>query len=74
LLGALFEPEAPSWLAEVPAVDILRRVWLQNYQWSEGKLGWRSSENIPPAFLYISSPYDLDAHTSREAHYQLGRI
>ena len=66
LLSALFEPEAPSWLAAVPAVDILRRVWLQNYQWSEDKLGWRSSENIPPAGLYISSPYDLDAHYSKK--------
>jgi transposase len=74
LLSALFEPEAPSWLAEVPAVDILRRVWLQNYQWSDGKLGWRSSENIPPAALYISSPYDLDAHSCLEAHHQLGGV
>jgi transposase len=66
LLRALFEPDAPSWLAHVPAVEILRRVWVQNYQWSEGKLGWRSSENIPPASLYISSPYDLDAHYSKK--------
>ena len=66
LLGALFGPHAPSWLAEVPAVEILRRVWVQNYQWSEEKLNWRSSENIPPAGLYISSPYDLDAHYSKK--------
>jgi transposase len=66
LLQALFEPGAPAWLAEVPAVEILRRVWVQNYQWSEGKLGWRSTENIPPAALYISSPYDLDAHYSKK--------
>jgi len=66
LLSALFELDAPSWLQEVPAVDILRRVWVQNYQWSEGKLGWRSTENIPPAALYISSPYDLDAHYSKK--------
>ena len=66
MLQALFEPGAPAWLAEVPAVEILRRVWVQNYQWSEGKLGWRSTENIPPAALYISSPYDLDAHYSKK--------
>src|SRR5215469_7594240 len=66
LLSAVFEPEAPCWLREVPAVEILRRVWVQNYQWSEGKLSWRSSENIPPAALYISSPYDLDAHYSKK--------
>ncbi len=66
LLSALFEPGAPSWLQQVPAVDILRRVWIQNYHWSAGKLSWRSTENIPPAALYISSPYDLDAHYSKK--------
>jgi transposase len=66
LLSALGEPDAPSWLREVPAVEIVRRVWVQNYQWSEGKLSWRSAENIPPAALYISSPYDLDAHYSKK--------
>jgi transposase len=62
LLSALFDPNAPSWLREVPSVHILRRVWVQNYQWSDGKLNWRSSENIPPAAQSISSPSDLDAH------------
>jgi len=66
LLRALFEPGAPSWLQQVPAVDILRRVWIQHYQWSAGKLSWRSTENIPPAALSISSPYDLDAHYSKK--------
>ena len=51
LLSALGEPDAPYWLREVPAVEILRRVWVQNYQWSEGKLSWRCAENIPPAAL-----------------------
>ena len=66
VLSALFDPGAPTWLREVPAVDILRRVWVQNYQWTEGKLRWRSSEDIPPAALYISSPSDLDAHYSKK--------
>ncbi len=66
LLSALFDPGAPTWLREVPAVDILRRVWVQNYQWTEGKLRWRSAEDIPPAALYISSPYDVDAHYSKK--------
>jgi transposase len=66
LLNALFVPHAPSWLREVPAIEIVRRVWLQNYQWSEGQLSWRSAETIPPAALSISSPYDLDAHYSNK--------
>ena len=62
LLSAVFDPSASTWLREVPAVELVRRVWVQNYQWTESKLGWRSSGNIPPAGLYISSPYDPDAH------------
>ena len=74
LLHALFEPGAPAWLAEVPAVEILRRVWVQNYQWSEGKLSWRSTENIPPAALYISSPFESSRPLQQEAYHQLGGV
>jgi hypothetical protein len=30
LLTAIYASEAPTWLRDVPAVDTLRRVWLQN--------------------------------------------
>ena len=30
LLSAVFDPNAPSWLREVAAIEILRRVWVQN--------------------------------------------
>jgi len=43
LLDALFDPTAPEWLRQVPAVDILRRVWVQNYQRIENVLQWRRS-------------------------------
>lgn len=32
LLDALFDPTAPEWLRHVPAAEILRQVWVQNYQ------------------------------------------
>jgi transposase len=35
LLSAIDHAEAPPWLREVPAVEILRRMWLQNY-WRDG--------------------------------------
>lgn len=54
LLSALFDPNAPLWLREIPSVHTLRRVWVQNYQWSDGKLNWRSLQDIPPAAQYIS--------------------
>src|SRR5215213_4592389 len=31
LLRAVGDPAAPAWLRELPAVETLRRVWLQNY-------------------------------------------
>jgi hypothetical protein len=32
-LPAIHSPEAPAWLWEVPAVETLRRVWVQQFAW-----------------------------------------
>ncbi len=66
LLSAVDHPDAPPWLREIPAVAILRRVWLQNYLWDGTQLRWREADNIPPAARFISSPYDADAHYARK--------
>jgi transposase len=50
----------------VPAVALLRRVWLQNYWWDGTQLHWREADNIPPAAQFISSPYDSEAHYARK--------
>jgi transposase len=42
---------------EVPAAQILQRVWIQNYTWwDEGTLRWRQTDELPPAALAIHSP------------------
>ncbi len=64
LLSALRAANSPAWLLEVPAVEIVRRVWVQQFTVTEGQISWRSDENIPPASLLISSPYDPEAHMS----------
>jgi transposase len=61
LLSAAYALKAPGWLAELPAVETLRRVWIQQFFVAEGHYHWRSNENIPPPSLIIASPYDLDA-------------
>ena len=66
LLDALFDPTAPEWLRLVPAVEILRQVWVQNYQRVDEGVRWRLSENIPPPSRYIGSPYDEEAHYSKK--------
>jgi transposase len=64
LLKWVREADAPSWLREIPAAEILRQVWLQQFWVEEGHIQWRSNENIPPASHLISSPYDTQAHMS----------
>ena len=63
LLEAISSPAAPPWLREVPAVETLRRVWVQNYFPTTTGLRWRTAaEGIPKATQFVSSPHDGDAH------------
>ncbi|WP_114782988.1 IS1182 family transposase [Botryobacter ruber] len=68
LLEAVYEQEAGQWLASIPAVEVLRQVWLQQFGIENGGIFWRSQqqEGIPPAARFISSPYDLQAHYARK--------
>jgi transposase len=66
LLATVDAPSAPAWLHELPALQTLRRVWLQNYLWDKSRLAWRDSDNIPPAALFISSPYDPEARYAKK--------
>jgi transposase len=66
LLIAIYAADTPQWLREVPAVDTLRRVWIQQYHLVEGGVQWRAGEDIPPATIFISSPDDLDAHYAKK--------
>jgi len=54
LLTALWQERALPWLRELPAVQILWQVWLQNYTWTENdQLRWRTA-------------YDPDARFSQK--------
>jgi transposase len=66
LLAAIFDPSAPPLLRELPAVEILRRIWIQNYHWVDGQVHWRSNSDIPPAALFINSPYDPQARYGKK--------
>lgn len=61
LLSAIYADSAPGWLREVPAVEILRQVWVQQYYVQDGQVKWRTAEDLPPNKLLIQSPYDLEA-------------
>jgi transposase len=66
LLTAVFDPLAPVWLREIEAVEILRQMWVQNYQSSDGQLRWREAEKLPPATQFIRSPYDPEARFGKK--------
>lgn len=67
LLSAIYSDDAPDWLRQVPAVETLRRVWVQQYYMQDGLVHWRTDkEGIPPARLVVSSPYDVDARLGRK--------
>ena len=66
LLDAIFDKASPLWLREIPAVEILRRVWIQQYYCRRNKIQWRQQKDAPPASIMISSPYDSDAHYAKK--------
>ena len=60
LLDGIYAESAPEWLRKIPAVEALRRIWVQHYYQAESALKWRTAEEgWPPASLLINSPYDV---------------
>ena len=78
LLVRVTGPGEPAWLRTLPAVEVLRRVWVQNFCWVEDEtdppaperlsgLRWRTElEGFPPSALLVASPYDLDVHYAKK--------
>ena len=70
LLEAVYDSAAPGWLRELPAVDVLRRVLVQNYTRTIEEGGREvirrrekepEGDGLPPGHARIASPYDTDA-------------
>jgi transposase len=64
LLEAVYGTTALAWLSEVPVVETLRQVWLQQYYREGDLVRWRTPEELPPGKLMIQSPYDAEARYS----------
>ena len=65
LLRQVQDPGAPGWLRDLPAVQALRRIWIQQFYLQAGaggeKVIWRGDEQgLPPGRSRLVSPYDLD--------------
>ena len=65
LLAAIFASDEHAWLAQVPAVETLRRVWVQQFCAGE-PVRWRDAKDLPPSAVTISSPYDPEARYSKK--------
>jgi len=64
LLRAALDPQAPETVRTAPALDILRRVWVQQFYGLEESVRWRAGGDVPPAERLIHSPYDIEARYS----------
>jgi transposase len=64
LLTAISGPTAPAEVCGLGAVDVLRRVWIQQYYApdADGVVRWRIPDDLPPGAQLIVTPYDVDAH------------
>jgi transposase len=71
LLRAIYREAAPSWLRELPAVEVMRRIWIQQYYTENDQIRWREDEELPSYKLLIVSPDDLEARnrTKRETNW-----
>ncbi len=69
LLDWMVAPESPPGLRDLPALEALRRIWLQQYYRCAVPglevLRWRTGDEQPPSALLIHSPYDLEARHGR---------
>jgi transposase len=57
--------DAP-WLPKLPALQVLRRVWLQQFYADQERARWREAKDLPPSSLLICTPYDPDARYSQK--------
>jgi transposase len=61
LLNWVFAADTAQPIREESAVEILRRVWIQEYYQTPEEITWRGPENTPPGEIRIHSPYDPEA-------------
>jgi transposase len=63
LLAAIYAADDLPWLREIPAVDVLRQIWIQQYYVQDNEIKWRAAGNLPPNKKLIFSPYDIEARS-----------
>jgi transposase len=64
LLECIYQKETPLEIRQLPAVEIMRRIWIQQYYRDDGGMHWRTKKKWgqPAAGQMIASPDDPQAH------------
>jgi hypothetical protein len=75
LLDGVVTTESPPGLRDLPALEALRRIWVQQYDRCTAPgyeaLRWRTGDEQPASAVRIASPYDLEARyrRTRDTHW-----
>ncbi len=68
VLEAAYAADAPTWLRQLPAVEMLRQIWVQTYLQTDAGVRSRTEEDgFPPAARALRSPYDPEARYARKS-------
>ena len=65
LFTLLEETPALTWTRNMPAIETLRHVWLQQF-YADELTRWRDAKDLPPSSLLICTPYDPEARYSQK--------
>ena len=58
-----------SYLASLPALETLRKVWLHHFWLDKGEVRYRDAQDLAPAKARLSSPYDPEAEFGKKGTY-----
>jgi transposase len=66
LLTSIYSDQDHVWLAAIPAVETMRRIWVQQYVFQDEVLRWRTNKETPRATIRIVSPFDIQARQAKK--------
>ena len=66
LLQAIYDETALCELHKLEAVQLLQRMWIEQFYLEDDVVRWRTKEDLPPSDRMLTSPYDPDARYSHK--------